>query len=214
MSRVARSGRLLPVILLTCASVVLLLGVADLAWGIVFGLAVHRADIAVSAAVTAARQPGVYRFWAAFTEDRDLAGSIVVVLTCTAGLWLLKRRAAATFLFGVVVSGTLVSTLFKDLVVRTRVPDMLTGVTQFPSGTAVIGLTLSVAIAIILMREFGVARGIAPGAVLIGFGVALGLSRLYIGVHWWSEVLGGWMFALAWLAAWSAGWIRLDLRRR
>jgi len=67
------------------------------------------------------------------------------------------------------------------------------------------------------LKKWRIARGashLAPGAVLIMFGAALGLSRLYIGVHWWSEVLGGWMFALAWLTAWSAGWIWLGLRRR
>ena len=131
-----------PIVALVAACLVLLAGVADLAWGILFGLQIHRWDVPIAAAVLAIRQPGPFQFWAAFTENRDLAGAIVIILFCATALWLLKRR----------------------------------------------------------------------GPALIAFGVLLGLSRLYIGVHWWSEVLGGWMFALAWLAAWSAGWIWLRTR--
>ena len=209
--------RYVPVFVLGSLSFVLLLGLADLAWGIMFGLPLRLADAAFAAAVLASRQPGVAAFMAALTHVGDAIVSSVIVLACTAVLWLSKRRASALFLFGVTTSAALLNSGLKDLVDRTRPPAMLAAVqlpssASFPSGHAVIGLTLGGALAIILMLELGVVRGVVPGTMLVALGTLIGISRVYLGVHWWSDVLGGWLLALAWLSAWSAGWICVVLR--
>ena len=209
--------RYAPVIVLASVSVVLLAGLADLAWGIVFGLPVRLADATFGATLWNSRQLEVIRFMAVFTHLGDLAVSSAIVLVCCGALWTLKRHSSALFLFGVTASAALVNTGLKEVVDRTRPPAMMAVIqlpnsASFPSGHALIGLTLGGALAIILMFELGVARGVVPGVVLIAVGTLLGISRVYLGVHWWSDVLGGWILALAWLAAWSAGWIWLLVR--
>ncbi|MFI6949973.1 phosphatase PAP2 family protein [Streptomyces sp. NPDC050422] len=70
---------------------------------------------------------------------------------------------------------------------------------SFPSGHATTGaITAGLLIAALRLRGPRIPR---VAAVLIGmWGAAVGLSRIYLGVHWFSDVVGGWLFAAAWLA--------------
>jgi membrane-associated phospholipid phosphatase len=193
-------------------------GVADLAWGVVFGLSVRLSDALFAGAMQVSRTPALTAFLEPYTRLGDLLVASCIVLACCAALWLAQRRSYALFLVGVTASAALVNAGVKEIVDRTRPPAMLAVVAlphsaSFPSGHAVIGLTLGGALAILVMLEFGVGRGIVPAAALIALGALLGISRVYLGVHWWSDVLGGWLFALAWLSAWSALWLWLLLRR-
>ncbi|MFF0296061.1 phosphatase PAP2 family protein [Kitasatospora sp. NPDC004614] len=70
---------------------------------------------------------------------------------------------------------------------------------SFPSGhafTAAAGAGL-LALAVVLARP-AAARLAVVGAVL--FAGAVGASRVYLGVHWTLDVLGGWLLAAGWLA--------------
>jgi membrane-associated phospholipid phosphatase len=73
---------------------------------------------------------------------------------------------------------------------------------SFPSGHA----TASALLAGTLVWLAGRA-GLPPrprlvlGAVLLGWALLVGVSRLYLGVHWVSDVVGSWLLAAAWLSA-------------
>ena len=56
-------------------------------------------------------------------------------------------------------------------------------------------------------KEF-ISRGsvmdMAVGIILVIFAILIGISRIYVGVHWPSDVLGGWLLAGMWLPFASA----------
>jgi membrane protein DedA with SNARE-associated domain len=84
--------------------------------------------------------------------------------------------------------------LAKNGIDRPRPDDPLTGAegSGYPSGHAAYS-TVWVAAAVVIAR---VVPGIASRAALVGgalaIAVAIGLSRIYLRVHYWSDVAGGW----------------------
>ncbi|MGW5367618.1 phosphatase PAP2 family protein [Streptomyces sp. NPDC004009] len=78
----------------------------------------------------------------------------------------------------------------------------------FPSGhTTTATLTAGTLVVALTLRapRGGTALRIAVAC----WSLLVGLSRCYLGVHWFSDVLGGWLFAAGWLGACGCAAVRL-----
>ncbi|SCL14822.1 undecaprenyl-diphosphatase [Micromonospora rhizosphaerae] len=126
--------------------------------------------------------------------------------------WLLVRRARRLALWVVTTMavGGLLGALLKLLVGRHR-PDLLDPVARaagfsFPSGHA-LNATLAAGVLLLVFLPFAHDRrplrwALWTAAVLIA--VVTGISRIALGVHWTSDVLGGWLLGIAVVAATTA----------
>ncbi|WP_198545971.1 phosphatase PAP2 family protein [Actinacidiphila yeochonensis] len=70
----------------------------------------------------------------------------------------------------------------------------------FPSGHTSSSAVAAGLLAWGLLRALPPAAGRAGAALCVLAAVAVGCTRVYLGVHWPSDVIGGWLFAGCWLA--------------
>lgn len=137
-------------------------------------------------------------FWVFVTE---LGGwRALIPLAVAAGAFLLAKRRTrdALFLLSVVIGARVLVEAQKLLVDRARPGEAhLVDVysQSFPSGHAANSLATYLALA---MLFFGSRRAVVAALLLAGL---IGLSRVRLGVHWPSDVIGGWAFALLWALA-------------
>jgi membrane-associated phospholipid phosphatase len=128
-----------------------------------------------------------------------------VCLLVVAALLARRRFVLAGALIAGWGGGILLYTLTKLVVQRQRPPmDIwLTNVgrtTSFPSGHAT--QSLSAFLALALVGAASLAKPRAPGMlVALVLAAGVGWSRVYLGVHWTTDVLAGWLIAAAWVAA-------------
>lgn len=131
--------------------------------------------------------------------------SVLTLITGLAAGYLLavRKRRTAAFLTIAVVSGAIVSTLLKWGFVRAR-PDLVAHLVDvdtasFPSGhamnSAIVYLTLS---ALLARSEKDRRVRIYLLTVGIGLTIIIGFSRVYLGVHWPTDVVAGWCVGAAW----------------
>ena len=135
-------------------------------------------------------------------------GSTAVVLalgTATAGfaLWRWRSRAIPLFLAIVIVGQLVLADLIKGAVQRAR-PDLrplahFTG-PSFPSGHTTAAAATFLAIAIVLGRNESSRTRMLLAGTAVGLAVAVACSRVFLGVHWLSDAIGGLVLGWAWVA--------------
>ncbi|MEK9970327.1 MAG: phosphatase PAP2 family protein [Ferrovibrio sp.] len=135
---------------------------------------------------------------------------VFITLASILYLMLRQRRRTALFLFVAIAGGQLLSSLLKLGFDRPR-PDLVPHgmsvyTASFPSGHAMMTAVVYLTLAALLARSES-RRRLKAFLLLLAVSVTLlvGLSRVYLGVHWPSDVLGGWMIGSAWAAGcWTA----------
>lgn len=139
---------------------------------------------------------------------------LVTVIASVSGFLALQKKHRSALLI-IITSGTgvLVVITLKSFLARER-PDIIPHMVEvtslsYPSGhammSAVVYLTLASMIA--LIQDYRRTKIYSIGMALL-FTFLIGCSRIYLGVHYPSDVLAGWSMGLAWA---SLCWLTVKL---
>ena len=145
----------------------------------------------------------------------DVAGSLLpyadrvvwfLSITAFAVALIGRQWLAASFIFLSGFTGLLLSYALKLLVARPRPSEKLVRIVDssetygFPSTTALLSVMLLGMVCYLLWQSrlpgFLMAVTLTAASLLT---VGSGLSRVYVGEHWATDVLGGWLFGATWL---------------
>lgn len=156
-----------------------------------------------------------------FGRDVTALGShafLVFVAVATAGYLLLKQRVRlAAYVMIVIVGAMLINPVLKSLFDRPR--PHFTHATRvfsasFPSGHAMLSAAAFLTLAMLLGDSASDRR---TKLYFLGLGIflpaAIGASRIYLGVHYPSDVMAGWCFGGAWAMLCRSIAIRLNVCR-
>jgi undecaprenyl-diphosphatase len=136
-----------------------------------------------------------------------IAFLIMLTLAVVGYLCLVDKRRVALFLVVAVGSGFLLNTLFKSTFERPR-PDLVPHLSQvytasFPSGHAMHAAVTYFTLGALLARVHRQRRvKIYALGVATFLTVAVGISRVYMGVHWPTDVVAGWAAGATWAMMW------------
>ena len=131
--------------------------------------------------------------------------TVVALGLATAGyaVWRWRSRAIPLFLAIAIGGQLLLADMIKGAVQRTR-PDLrpLAGFTgpSFPSGHTTAAAATFAAIAIVVGRDGSTARRMLLAGVAVALAVAVGCSRVFLGVHWVTDAIGGLVLGWTWVA--------------
>lgn len=181
---------------------------------LIAGLIVSRYPFAFDRSISAALRgagPGWLR--RAMLDITVLGDVTILTMAVVGGMALLLARRMwrhAALLAGASISGAIVVTIVKTLFARARPPlaERLIEVhgMSFPSGhaadSAIVYFSLAAVGAAALRTRTERNTAVLLAVLLVG---AIGVSRIYLAVHWPSDVLAGWSFG----TLWALGWWRL-----
>jgi undecaprenyl-diphosphatase len=160
--------------------------------------------------VTAHRTPGMTGF---ATDVMNAGGNSVVIAACAllALVLVVAFRAVRVAVAGVaaLAVATLLAPALKGVVERPRPAGALalveTGGYAMPSSHALQAAALSVAVVVVLRRGRAVGRTAFLGVVgvVAAANAVLGVLLVYLGTHWPTDVLAGWVVGslIGWLIA-------------
>ena len=138
------------------------------------------------------------------------SATILTLVIIGAMLFAFSRRAyrIAFLIAGAPITGAIFVALLKSQFGRVRPtlvdPLVVEHSASFPSGHAANSAIVYLTIAVLLMRvERRPETKLYILFVAITITILIGMSRVALGVHWPSDVLGGWLFGTSWACLWA-----------
>jgi undecaprenyl-diphosphatase len=149
----------------------------------------------------AGNRPALIAAARAFTFLGEPTVLIGAGVACALWLWWSSRGRLALSLVLIVLIGRALSEAQKYEIARVR-PDVephlvIVKTSSFPSGHATSSMIFYLTLALALTAGTRWHRPAAAGAILLS--LLIGTSRVMLGVHWPSDVIGGWAFGMLWV---------------
>ncbi|HEY2915607.1 MAG TPA: phosphatase PAP2 family protein [Candidatus Limnocylindrales bacterium] len=134
------------------------------------------------------------------------AGSSLVVLpifVVVAIALYIRRRYGALLFISVALGGALVIDFVMKLIFQRPRPKLdyasVLPDYSFPSGHSMNGIAFYVSLALVAWSIFGRRVGIPATAIAVLLALGIGTSRIYLGYHYLTDVVGGILAGIAWL---------------
>jgi undecaprenyl-diphosphatase len=156
------------------------------------------------------QSPGLTRVMKVFTFiGSGMVIAIIVIFAIILFYQVLKHRSELILLLGVVVGSALLNLFLKNIFHRAR--PMINHLIEengfsFPSGHSMAAFTLYGIMSFLLWKHISSFRGRSLLIIISVMMIAMiGISRIYLGVHYASDVLGGYLASGIWLifSIWS-----------
>ena len=176
-------------------------------------------DLRVSSWVSAHRTGGLTALARVLTWLGSAPVLIAVAVAAAMWLWRVRQRSSLAAVFAAAVATTAgIVALVKIAVARHRPnsADLLGPPAldySFPSGHTTNSAVVYVLLAIAIGRAFDHRRRLLVAPMIL-LAIGIGCSRVYLGYHYSSDVLGGWLFATAVVTGVITSLRALDRRRR
>ena len=158
-------------------------------------------DRAIYEALYVGRSPALVTTGRIFTALGEPTVLIAASVAAAIWLWFAGHRHLPFVLIAITMVGRGISELQKYWVARAR-PDLeahlvVVKTSSFPSGHANSSMIFYLTLALVLTARTRWHRLAVAGAVLLS--ILVGLSRVMLGVHWPSDVIGGWALGMLWV---------------
>ncbi|WP_082895768.1 phosphatase PAP2 family protein [Rhodococcoides corynebacterioides] len=163
-------------------------------------------DSAVLSWMVDHRTPWVTDVMTVVTTVGNTVGVAVLTVVLAAIAWRRGERRAALATLAVMLLGWGLMNGVKYAVRRARPPEPLRLVDlstySFPSGHAMMSAMVAAVVIVLILRgllgDGARKRGRAAAAVVTAASLLIGVSRLYLGAHWCTDVLAGWALGALW----------------
>lgn len=153
------------------------------------------------------RTPELNRVLTAITNIAGTVGMPLIAIAALVGLSFAYQSFTPALLIVAAGGGSLLMTVVAKGVIGRERPPLADAVPpyeysgSFPSGHTLNAVVIAGIIAyLMILRQHTTRARVATGAVAALFALTIGLTRVYLGHHWFTDVLGAWMLGAAWLA--------------
>ncbi len=153
------------------------------------------------------RSPALDSVVTGFTNIAGPIGMPIIAVVALLILGIARRSWTPVILIAASGIGSLLMTIAgKDIIGRNR-PPLVDAVRpyeyspSFPSGHTLNATVIAGIVAyLLILRIQRVSARIIAVAIAAVFALSIGLSRVFLGHHWFTDVLAGWILGAAWLA--------------
>ncbi|GAA1307771.1 phosphatase PAP2 family protein [Pseudonocardia xinjiangensis] len=144
------------------------------------------------------------------TNVGNTTSMAVLAVAVGAWCWYAGRRADAVLAIGAMAGGAALFRTLKEVLDRPRPPAALRLVEatneSLPSGHATMSIVVIGTVVVLAWARRAATTRAALVSVAVVWVGAVGATRIYLGVHWFSDVVAGWLVGAAWLALCVALW--------